>query len=488
MVVIGGAQSINILGSIVRIKLLALMLGPAGVGLLSIYNNLHELTVRGAGLGLATSGVREVAKADKEETSLRLVRRTLLIAHFVQGGLAMIAVWLCRQPLATLLLGDERRATEIGLVGVAVLLALLASAQLTILQGLRRIPDLARIAVAEALLGSAAGLAAVAVMGEGGLIWFLLAQPAISLLAATFFIRRVPAEPAQSLEDGNAFSVWWAMVKLGSAFMLGGLAMTASLLLVRTLITRDLGLDAAGQFAAAWALTITYVGFLLTAMGADYYPRLAQVIEDRAAANDLINVQTQLGIAIGGPALLLLIGFASWVIALLYSSKFDGAVTILQWQTIGNILKLASWPLGFALVAAARSRLFFLTELAVSLLLLGITWIALPALGLEAAGIAFLAAYAVYAAIIYLLVKRIHGFRWAPASVGLIAMHLVLASALFAISRADVGAGAASSVVAAIFTGLVGVRIIMAKVEDDRPIFSAIRRAFAFARWPLRER
>jgi PST family polysaccharide transporter len=488
MVVIGGAQSINILGSIVRIKLLALMLGPAGVGLLSIYNNLHELTVRGAGLGLATSGVREVAKADKEQASLRLVRQILLVAHFAQGGLAMVALWLCREPLAALLLGDERRATEIGLVGIAVLLALLASAQLTILQGLRRIPDLARIAIAEALLGSAAGLAAVAFMGERGLIWFLLAQPAVSLLAATLFLRRVPAAPAQNLEDGHAFSAWWAMVKLGSAFMLGSLAMTASLLLVRTLITRDLGLDAAGQFAAAWALTITYVGFLLTAMGADYYPRLSQVIEDRSAANDLINVQTQLGVAIGGPALLLLIGFASWVIALLYSSKFDGAVTILQWQTIGKHPEASLVAAGFrtggsgevSLVLSHGTRSIsppsrdHLDRLAGS-------W-AGSCRDCVSSGLCRLCG------VIYLLVKRIHGFRWEPASVGLIAMHLVFASALFAISRADPATGAVSSLVAAIFTGLVGVRLIMAKVEDDRPIFLAIRRAFAFVRWPLREK
>ena len=46
---------------------------------------------------------------------------------------------------------------------------------------------------------------------------------------------------------------------------------------------------------------MTYVGFFLGAMGADYYPRLTEVIHDKVAAVRLMNDQAQLGLAIGGP-------------------------------------------------------------------------------------------------------------------------------------------------------------------------------------------
>ena len=145
------------------------------------------------------------------------------------------------------------------------------------------------------------------------------------------------------------------MVKLGAVFMLGGLATTGTLLLVRSRITQELGLDAAGQFAASWSITMIYVGFLLQAMGADYFPRLTEVIRDRDAATRLMNDQMQLALALGGPVLLGLIGCAPWLIRLLYSPEFAPAATLLQWQTVGNVFKLAAWSLGFAFVAAARS-------------------------------------------------------------------------------------------------------------------------------------
>ena len=61
MLVIGSAQVVNILISIVRMKVLAVLLGPSGVGLLSIYNSLLGMVQQTAGLGMGSSGVREIA-------------------------------------------------------------------------------------------------------------------------------------------------------------------------------------------------------------------------------------------------------------------------------------------------------------------------------------------------------------------------------------------------------------------------------------------
>ena len=101
--------------------------------------------------------------------------------------------------------------------------------------------------------------------------------------------------------------------------MIGGLAGAATLLFARSLIARDLGIEAAGLFSASWGVAMTYVGFLLGAMAADFYPRLTEVINDRAASVRLMNDQAQLGLAIGGPVLLALVGIAPWFLAILYS-------------------------------------------------------------------------------------------------------------------------------------------------------------------------
>ena len=52
MAIIGSAQAVRIVISIVQAKVVAILLGPAGTGFLSVLNNLREMGSMAAGLGL----------------------------------------------------------------------------------------------------------------------------------------------------------------------------------------------------------------------------------------------------------------------------------------------------------------------------------------------------------------------------------------------------------------------------------------------------
>ena len=475
MLVIGSAQVVNILISIVRMKVLAVLLGPSGVGLLSIYNSLLGMVQQTAGLGMGSSGVREIASSRGDEATLSRVRRVLFAAHLIQGTLAMIAVWLLRERIAIWLFGDAVRATEVGLIGIAILIGLLAAAQTALLQGLRKIGDLGRVTVIGAFVGTLVGLAAVWLQGESGLIWFILVQPLAAVLIALHYTRRLPKPIAARLSLVETWDVWKPMAKLGAAFMLGGLATAATLLLVRGLISQELGLDAAGYFAAAWGITMTYVGFLLSAMGADYYPRLTEVIHDKVAAVRLMNDQAQLGLAIGGPVLLLLIGLAPWVITLLYSSAFEPAVTLLQWQMVGNVFKLAGWAMSFSIVAAARGKTFFLLQVNFNVIFLLLLWPTLTKFGIAAAGPAFTIAYLLQLTAVFLVVRVVHNFRWQPLSLKLLFLHGSLAVVLLAAAQNFPVGVAAASIALALGTGVFGIRVVLSKIgKQGRLPYAAV--------------
>jgi O-antigen/teichoic acid export membrane protein len=485
MLIIGSAQVVNIIISIVRIKVLAVLLGPSGVGLLSIYNSLLSMVQQTAGLGMGSSGVREIASSRGDEATLSRVRRVLFAAHLLQGILAMLAVWLLRERIAIWLFGDVVRATEVGLIGIAILLSLLASAQTALLQGLRKIGDLGRVTVIGAFVGTLAGLAAVWLQGESGLIWFILVQPLAAVLIALHYTWHLPRPTAARLTLVDTWEVWKPMAKLGAAFMLGGLATAAALLLVRGHISQELGLEAAGHFAAAWGITMTYVGFLLGAMGADYYPRLAEVIHDKVAAVRLMNDQAQLGLAIGGPVLLLLIGLAPWVITLLYSEEFGPAVTLLQWQTVGNVFKIASWALGFSIVASARSKTFLLVQVNFNILFLLMLWMTLASFGIFAAGPAFTIAYILHFNLLYLIVRGIFQFRWQPLSLALLAIHASLAFALLGATQFSPEFSAFASVFLAVATGVFGIRVVLLKIGIQGSLPTRLYGIFERLGWPI---
>ena len=487
MLIIGGAKFANILISIIRMKVLAVLLGPPGLGLLAIYNSLMQTASTVAGLGLGSSGVRELASSRGDEAALSRVRVVLFSAHLIQGLLAMAVVWLLREPLARWLMGNEARATEVGLVGISVLLTLLATSQTALLQGLRKISDLGRVTVLGALAGTAAGLLAVWLIGMEGLIWFVLVQPLTAIMVAWFFTRRLP-RPSHFVQTPRAvWDVWRPMVTLGFVFMLGGLANTATQLIAQSLITHHLGLGAVGIFAAAWGITMQYVGFLLTAMATDYYPRLAEIVTDREATNRLVNEQIQLGLAIGGPVLLLLIGLAPWLINLLYSAEFTAASQLLQWQTVGNVFKLACWPIGFIFVAAARSWTYAFIQLQWNLVFLIFLFFGLPAVGLPIAGTGFLVSYILLFILLALLARNLHGFKWERLSLQLIVLHAILSLGLLGMGGFPPSFLAAISVVFAVGTGFIGLRLVAIKLGNGNRIAQRILKLYTVIGWSVKK-
>lgn len=488
MMVIGSVQAVNILISILRQKVLAVMVGPAGVGLLSIFNSLHSVVTEAAGVGLSSSGVREIAAVREDQQTLRRVRWVLLSAHLGQGAMALLGVWLLREEISNWLFGDAAYSKEVGLLGVAVLLSLLASAHSALLQGLRLIGDLSRVTLTGALFGTVAGLAAVSIFGPDGLVWFIVVQPLGNLAAALYFVRKL-ARPAEARPKLRQFArIWLLMARIGLAFMLGKLATVISLLLIRGHVTKELGLDAAGYFAAATGVTVTYLGFLLSAMLADYYPRLTEVIKDRDAATSLMNDQAQLCLAIGGPLLLILIGTAPWIIALLYSTEFEPAVELLQWQALGNLFKIASFPLSISIVAAAHAKTFLATELFFNLIFVAVIYAFLPMAGLSITAMAFTLAYAVYFISVLAVARRIHGFRGNPITVRLFVIHIALSSALLALANLTPNIALISAPLLAIITGLLSVRVVLAQIGSGGRLATRLKNLFTRFGWPIQER
>lgn len=415
--IIGGASVINILVGLLRMKIAAVLLGPAGVGLIGLFTNTLATAVGVAGLGLGTVGTRQIAEAAGQNDPRQVwrVRRALFWLTLVLAVLGGLVFWLLRGVLAERVLGDASQAGALGWLSIAVALGVAAGSQSALLNGMRRIGDLARVSVWSGVWSTAAAVAALWWWGSGGIIAYVLAAPIASFLLGHWYVLRLPRSRPTHDERTELSFEWRTMLQLGLAFMVAGLAGTVGQLAVRSLVQRQLGADALGHFQAAWAISMTYIGFVLGAMGTDYYPRLTAVIRDHDAVNKLVNEQTEVALLLAAPVLLAMLALAPWVIRALYSTEFAGAVEVLRWQVMGDVLKIASWPLGFILLASGAGRAFMCSEwLAIGVFVV-LTFLLLPLMGIVATGMSFLGMYVIYLALVWTLAVRRTRFAWTGA-------------------------------------------------------------------------
>jgi len=411
---------------------MALLLGPAGVGLMGLYSSVYELTRNLAGLGINNSGVRQIAEAVGSEDAGRISRTVITLRRvaFFTGvlGAALLLVF-CRQ-ISRFTFGDELHVGAFALLALAVFFGDVSAGQAALVQGMRRIADLARINVLGACFGTVLSIPIIYFYRQRGVVPSLVAVAGMSILTSWWYARKVKVErvrlPLRQLVQEAS-----ALLRLGLVFMTTGLMTMGVAYLVRIILVRQMDLQAAGFYQAAWNLGGVYFGFILQAMGADFYPRLTAVAQDNNECNRLVNEQAEVGLLLAVPGVLGTLALAPLVIQIFYSREFGQSVEILRWICLGMVLRVASWPMGFILLAKGAGRVFFVTELIGNALQLALIWIGINLWHLPGTGIAFCLFYIIYTLGIYFVVRRVSGFRWTGANSRLALLFVPVIAAVF---------------------------------------------------------
>lgn len=430
--IVGGSTVLNVGIGILRTKAMASLLGPGGFGLAGLYTSIITLAQSVAGIGINSSGVRQIAEAAGSNSEERIARTTFVLRRtsVVLGLLGALAVLIFSPQISRLTFGDTRRQGAVCLISLAVLFQLVAAGQGALIQGMRRIADLARINVIGGLSGLLISVPVVYVLRENGITLSLVLVAAATVLTSWWYSRKIRIAP-QRLTTPQILFETKGLLKLGVAFMASGLMVPGVAYFVRVFLLKQSGMAAAGMYQSAWTLGGLYVGFILQAMGADFFPRLTAVADDNAECNRLVNEQALIGLLIAGPGVLATLTFAPLVIALFYSARFSAAVDVLRWTCLGATLQVITWPMGFIIVAKARQNLFLLSEALWAVVAVGLAWTCIRARGLDGAGIAFFLAYVFHGVLVYPIVRRLSGFRWSSANVKNGALFLSLIAVVF---------------------------------------------------------
>lgn len=431
--IIGGASFINIVVGLLRTKVLAILLGPTGVGLVSLYRGLLTTASTVATMGLDTVGTRQIAEANAlgKERALAVARRALFWGTLILASVGTAVVWTFRKILAERVLDSKSHAGIVAWLAAGVGLTVAAAAQGALIQGMRRIGDMARLSIYSGVLNTLLGIAVIWRWGRPALVYYVLITPVANFLLGYWYVSRLPrAATYYAVGLGELAQQWKFLLSVGAAFMGGTLAMSVVQLWIRVDVGDVLGARALGQFQAAWTISTTYIAFVLSAMAADYYPRLTGVIRDSKAAARLVNEQTEIALLLSAPVFLAMMGLAPWVIRLLYTPAFAPAVGVLRWQILSDVLKVAAWPLGFIFLAAGDGRTFLWTEVSSLLVMGGSIALFLRTVGLNITGIAYLACYIFYLPLMHWLGKGRIGFAWTPSVARLLTITFLVCAAV----------------------------------------------------------
>jgi enterobacterial common antigen flippase len=481
--IIGGSSLLVVLIGILRVKCVALLLGPAGVGLMGAFNAIADLARSLGEMGVSRSGVRQIAQAvgtndaHRVATTVIVLRRAVLLLGLLTGAVLV----LLAGPVSHLTFSNQDHALGVALLSLAVFFGLLTLGQGALLQGMRRIADQSRVAVAGAALSTVAAVIIVYLKGQDGVVASIIAMAALTTLVSWWYSRKI-VTPAVHLVPAEVRRELGSLLRLGLAFMVSAILMAGAAYAVRMFVIRETGLNNAGCFQAAWTLGGLYIGFILQAMGTDFYPRLVAQSDDHAACNRMVNEQTHISILLAGPGVLATLVLAPTLISAFYSSSFSNAIDVLRWICMGMALRVITWPLGFVVVAKNQQTMFITIEVAWTVVNVGLSWWLVRLYGLDGTGMAFFASYVFHAVLVYPIVRRLTGFAWSRENVKQIALMIVMTGSVFmAFHWLSPLAATAIGAVVALASGLHSLRTL-ARLVDREPLPPVVLRILGLLR------
>lgn len=397
----GGVQGLSIILNLVRTKLVAILLGPAGIGLNSIYNETRELIHSTTNMGLDVSGIRGISQSyedwlhaesedDKKlkaagiEDEICLLRSWVLILALFGTLICMILA----EPISYFTFNDYEHTWGYVLLSPVVGLSTMICGELAVLKAIRQIKKIATISIINVLLTIITSIPLYYFFGIDGVIPAFILLYIAQFIAIISFSYRVQ-KPNFALNK-QKLAKGLPMIVLGISFALTGMINHGAQLSIRTFINNNGGLEAVGLFNAGYTIFTTLGSVAFASLDSYYFPRLSGIFNDLTLRRETVYRQAKVTLSIITPLALALICLLGWVLPLLFSHEFDSVVPMAQVAVAGLLFRAIYLPFAYIPLSAGDSKTFLCIELCSAIILATTVIVGYHFYGLLGAGVGLL--------------------------------------------------------------------------------------------------
>ena len=433
----GGVQFLNILVGVVRNKLVAIILGPGGMGLVSLFNSTIKLVSESTNLGISMSAVKNIStEVDSGDESSVLHHVALIRCWSLLTGILGFVICVLFSPLLdawTFSWGDH--TLHFVLLSPVIFLMAITGGEVAILKGTRRLSAVAAISFYSMVAMLLMTVPIYYIYGESGIVPSLfLAALAQMLITVAYSFRQYPLRFKFRRE---LFAEGMGMIKLGIAFVLAGIMGSGADFLIRSFLNNNGGLDIVGLYNAGYVMTFVYAGMVFTAMETDYFPRLSAVGSDVAEQNMCVNRQIEVTLLLVSPLMVLFMVAMPLLLPLLYSGKFMAVTGMMQFVVLGMFVRAVSLPIAYLPLSKGDSVLYLVVEAVYDVMVVGLTVMAYNWWGLTGTGAALALSLLIDCVMLYAVMNIRYGYAMSRDVVRYMGVLLPFALMSFLITMTD---------------------------------------------------
>lgn len=409
----GGVQGLNLLSSLVRNKLSALLLGPAGLGAIALFSSVISMLSNATSLGISFSGVRNLSDLTRDENQQKIHDYTQVIRcwSFLTAIFGVLLCLFMAPLLSDWTFGDASYTSSFRWLSLVIGLTALTGGELAILKGVRRLRQVAVSSVSATFLSLFIVIPLYYFYRQAAIVPALIVVSALSLCATGYYsFRLFPIR--RTLFSRRHIRGGIPLVKLGLSFVVAGTFGAVAEYLIRAFIVERGSVELVGFYNTGLVLCVSYMGMIFVAIDNDYFSKLSAIHTDTRLSNELVNHQIELSVILISPLITGLLIFLPIVIRMLYSADFLAAMPMVSCAWLFMLLKGFNLSMAYIALSKGDSRTYLMVELVCHLAYIVLSVTGFFVGGLAGLGVAMSVSALCESSVLYLCAYRKYRFRF----------------------------------------------------------------------------
>ncbi|MCS3531757.1 O-antigen translocase [Chryseobacterium sp. JUb7] len=395
---------IKIISSYVAVKVVASIIGPAGVALVGQLQNFTTIfTTIGAG-GINNGVVKYVSEHKENKSELqKYLSNGFKITTFFSVISGLISIIFCKY-LSKWILFEDRYYYLFVFFGISLILSSLNNFFLSILNGFKEFKIFVIISIITNIVSLLFTILLVSIYHlDGALIAVVTSQGFILFITLFFLIRKEWfSKKLIAPLDKQIVKKFFSYTLM--AFV-SAMTVPIAQLLIRGYIIQNYSIKDAGFWEGINKISAMYLMFVTTSFSVYYLPRLSEINNNSLLRKEIFKTYKVMAPLVF-ITLLTIYFLKDFVINILFTKEFYPMKDLFKWQLLGDFFKILSWLLAFIMVAKSMTKLFIFTEIFFSGLLILLSYYFINRDGMIGATESYCITYFVYFVLMILIFRK----------------------------------------------------------------------------------
>lgn len=386
---------VKMLTGFVSVKVVASIIGPAGVALVGQLNNFASIAMSLSSGGINNGITKYISEFKNDEGKVRTYLSTALSITVICSLCVGVAMILLNRLLSKLILQTNDYWYVFLIFGVTILLYALNQMLLSVVNGFKDFKKYVKINIANSIVGLCFTLAFVLTLGLPGALVSAVTYQSVMMFITLWMIRKSSwatwsnfKERLNKLASKQYFK--YTLMTLTTAAMV-----PISQLVLRSYVISEISPVEAGWWEAMNRLSNMYLMIITSSFTVYYMPRLSELSDKIELRREIFKAyKVILPILILGITVVYL--FRHLIIRILFTPEFLPMENLFIWQLIGDLFKICAWLLSFIMVAKAMTKEYITTEVIFAISYIVLSFIFMHLKGVVGITQAYLLNYIIY--------------------------------------------------------------------------------------------